>query len=261
MSLKFGIILSVYNSIDYLRECLRPWIEYENPYDLIISVVDCKFKGFDDGLSSVNSTDGTIELLQQYLNRGEINHLAILPPSEEHVARTLATEPLKLAKVDYIWNLDSDEIYTPEQINNIINFVSRNEFTWCFRINFKNYVFDKNHYIEGFCPRRIWKTGNKNQRLESFYYDNDCLYRDNVLGNTFKDSDVSTIGIPKNIAFIDHWTWLSDERSKQKVLYQKKRWGPNGCSYSWDDKNNCIIFNEKYYKLTNTMKPELISVH
>ena len=62
-----------------------------------------------------------------------------------------------------------------------------------------------------------------------------------------RDIDAFPCGIiGQNVAWIRHYTWLNNERSKKKVEYQKARgWT---CSYEWDYNENKLKFNAEYYK-------------
>jgi len=74
-------------------------------------------------------------------------------------------------------------------------------------------------------------------------------------GTDYKNA--SHLEIPRNIAHIKHMTWLHSN-GKAKVEYQKKRWGEEGCSYSWNYEKNILEFNEAFYAKNNLALPNLI---
>ncbi len=86
--------------------------------------------------------------------------------------------------------------------------------------------------------------------INRFYFDSDFIYNDpnSIYTNT-------TV-IPREIAFVDHYSWLSDDpRTKSKIKYQNMRYvGPNGsipenlrCAFIWDDERNKLDFNKDFW--------------
>lgn len=241
--MKFGILLTAYACEDTLRRCLEPWIKLQFP----ISAVSVPFEEYKD---VEQNNEATTEIL---IEEG----LGIFEPKfiKEHEARNLALSKLLESNVDYIWLLDGDEIYTEEQIKRIIEFVEAHEDICWFSIPFKNFVFDENQYVEGFCPPRIFHTNYQNCKLLKAYWDNDFLY-------SYKDSEISykqlsTLSIPKKISNIKHLTWLNNERSKKKVEYQMKHF-KGVCSYAWNKAENKLEFNQDYYFSRSLLPPKII---
>ena len=149
-----------------------------------------------------------------------------------------------------VWRIIYGNSYTV-QIENIFKFVENNPFTTWFKIHFKNYVIDKNHYITDFCPPRIFRT----ESIAEFFYDNDCLYYTDG-GGKVSYLNFPSMTVPKNIAFVKHYTWLDNERSKQKCEYQEKHFAHGaGCSFKWE--NSHLTWNLEYFKKTGTSIPEI----
>ena len=109
-----------------------------------------------------------------------------------------------------------------------------------YKINFKNYVFDKTQWIDGFNPNRIFHM-KKNPKLDKMFRDNDVLYEGRI-----PQTKLPGLEIPRDVAHIKHLTWLSDEKSKKKYEYNLKHIGT--CSYELDYDNDKLIFSEEYYK-------------
>lgn len=254
--MRIGVLLSLFREKDFIEPCLAPWLALKQAgLDIVISVVYARFEGND---LAETEDDGSIEKLHEYLERGDIDY-CIFPANvlSEHAARNLALKPLIDNGIDYLYLLGVDEIYKESEIKNILKYVKDNPLSDYFNINFKNYTFDSKTYTKGFCPPRIYKIQIPAGKLDSLYYDDDCKYLSKD-GKYIDYKSLSCKKIPENIAFIDHHTWYG-ERAKNKVAYQKAHFShsPAGCSFDWDEKENKLIFNENYYKITGQAKPEL----
>ena len=131
-----------------------------------------------------------------------------------------------------------------------------------FKISLKNHVFDLDHYLEEpFCPPRIFKTNiNNNLFLEGFYWDNDMCYKTKEDNNSLVSYEAieELEIIPKEVAYIPHYTWLNDKIGKRKVEYQHKHFGH--CSYKWNEEKECIEFDESFYKNQNLPIPKVKNV-
>jgi len=258
--LKFGLVIAVYNAIDYLSQCIDSWVDFRQKYgNLKIAIVDCKFDDFEDTSLSNNSNDGTCELLNQYLKKNKIDFFEKLPSKKkEHDARNVALNFLLKEKVDYIITWGVDEFASLEEIEKITNFVEQNPAECCFTINYKNYIFDDRHWADGFCPYRIWKTIHYILKLESFYWDDDCVYIDVISGDKVCDKMLPLCKIPKDIAHIKHHTWDNLQRNIIKILYQQKHFKSGaGCFLKYNEKENKVEWNLEYFKKTNQNIPQL----
>ena len=242
--MKIGLIASAYNCGDFLDDCLEPWFRFkkESNHELYCSIIhNCFHENEELGLP-LNSSDNTESILESYYSNGLLNnYFSSQKYLKEHEARNVCLKSVLDNKVDYVWTLGLDEIFTVEEINKILKFVEINPFVDWFKINYKNYIFDGSVWIDGFCPPRIFKV-NCHGGLKELYYDDDFVYAD---GTDYKK--LPNIEIPSSIAHIKHMTWLH-ENGKAKVEYQKARWGDSGCSYSWNYQENKLEFNKKFYQ-------------
>ena len=254
--MKIGVIFTAFNTEEYIAESLKGLIDARqnklDGHEFFMVAVSLPFKDFP-----IENRDNTQEILKNYYNAKLIDELIIEPEFiKETEARTLALKKLIDNNCTFSWQIDSDEFYSIDHISKIIKFLEFNKLCAWFKVSYKNFVFDTNTYlIEPFIPARIHrlKFHDANIKIiaDSFYDDNNILYKENDGNVLFWDSGMPNMTIPKNYVWIPHYCWLSNERSKKKIDYQMKRWGR--CSYKWE---NGLIFNREYYKSINQPLPE-----
>lgn len=252
--MKIGIIYVGYQTEEYIESSLAPWIKARqdktNDNQFCICAVSTPFLGF----TNEDKLDGTIPMLSKYLSEDKIDHLITDPKNiPETQARGMALKWLIEQDVDIVWQVDSDEFYTLDQIGKISYFVELNPFITWFRLNLKNYVFtDKQYLFEPFTPPRIHRTSFQGFTASSFTQDNDIAY------GGLNQHIFANMTVPQNIAWINHFSWLSNLRSKQKIQYQNKRgWE---CSFAWDVTNDHLCWNKSYFNNRGlTYPPQIIS--
>lgn len=240
--MKIGIVISVYNGIDFLEECLKDWIELREKFDIKIAIVDCLFAKFSG--ETPNSNDGTIELLEKYLKEKKIDFFEKLPSGlSESEARNIAIGYLiNEENVSHILTTAPDEIFYKTQIEYLINYLEQERTKALFYINYKNYISSKNTYILGFCPKRIWVVDIGDFVFNGLIHDDDGIYFDKKNNRNIIDSFFPSETIPD--LKIKHYSWLDGETSRKKIEYQKARnWL---CSYKIE--NGKVCFNEEFYK-------------
>ena len=253
--MKIGLILAQYNGQDYISKCLTSWIEYRKENDLLISCLDGRFTGFGQENGSDQSTDGSLTYLQNCYEKDYIDFLDSFAGVSEAEARNIALKHLIDNSCNLIFSIGVDEIFALNDINNIFTFVKNNPFVFVFQIHYKNLIWD-NQYIEGFCPRRIWKVKGSTCSLKGFYNDDDCQYLLNS-GQTVIDTQLSTQAIPKTKAFIEHHTWNNTARSIKKINYQNSR---PGWLCSFEHKDGKIQFCKEYYRRTGQPYPTVFKM-
>lgn len=266
--MKIGVIYCGYGTNEYIKDSLGPWINARatklGGHEYMICAVSLCFKGFD------GADDGTQSMLRSYLGDGSIDWLITGPNGQpETAARGEALRWLVDNGADVIWQADSDEFYELDQIDRIARFVEANPWVVWFRLSLRNTVFTKDQYlVEPFTPPRIHQVKHGYLVSESFWDDNNVLYRGwprrswpdwneiiELDKYPSKDTSFASMTVPQSVAWIRHETWLSNERSKSKLSYQRARgWT---CSFTWDDTNNRLIFNEAYYKARGEPLPEV----
>ena len=261
--MKIGLLVCGYNCHNNLDDRMNSWFKLSKENNITISFVSARFKEYEELNINQNNTKTTQKLLE-YFHNGKIQFLEIPDKSLlEHEARNLALSHLKYEKCDLIWLLDaSDEYYTEDNILKILEYIKRgdNFFYYWFSIPFKNYVFNEKTWISGFCPPRIFrcKFGDTTHcELDKFYFDNDVQYKltGDCLNNVISYKSLPNKKIPDSFLLngIKHLTWLDNEISHQKVLYQEKHFGV--CSYKWE--NGHLKFNEEYYNRLNITIPDI----
>lgn len=241
--MRIGILACGYNCADGLEDRLKPFMRD----DFVISAVSAPFEGFP---TTYRENEATVEVLTTLLKKDKIKWMYhSSSPQTELEARNNALIPLlSTEKLDYIFQLDlSDEYFKDKDIDNIIKFIEQNKDIAYFSINFKNYIFSRDAWIDGFCPARIHKVSffnGQTLKISSFYEDNNIFYV-NSEGYRILDKQLPHKEISKHLVFVRHDSWLNDDRSKKKVQYQLARgWIP---SFKWD-KENGLEYNPEYYR-------------
>jgi hypothetical protein len=252
--MKIGITTIGYQCAEHMQSVLAPWLSPDVEADVVISASHGVFPETATLGYPIKSTDGTIELLQEYREFGKIGNLIITDkPTYEKDLRNLTLPFLFEQNVDLIWLLDlQDEIYTPQDINRILDFINQDKFPSWYKIKFKNYVIDNNHYVDDFVAPRVWRT-DRGMGLQEFYYDNEMIYKSGI-----KQEQIPSEIIPKEVAFIKHLSWVgSPDYLKRKIAFQHNHYGL--CSYRWNEAENKLELNDDFYKTYNKIKPRIFS--
>lgn len=252
--MRVGILCNFYGFPHYLNDVLKSWFKFKDRF--IFAAASCKFDQYLNINYLKEDTETAFRLKTQY--KDLISYVYDTQISNDSIVRNYPLNYLLENKADYIWLLDEDEFYTEDQINNILNFVESEPFVPWFKINFKNYVNDEKHWIDGFCPPRIFRASFNKLKLDRFYFENDIIYKD----KDNKDIDYKTLAnleIPKSFAHVKHYSWCGDkEFLKNKVKYQLLRY--NGiCSYKWNQKEEKLELDiDNYYNKFNINPPTII---
>lgn len=261
---KIGVIFCAFNVEEYVRDSIRSWIELKTQYNISIAAISVPFAEY---ISENIPDDKTTEILRkEYLDLNKINYLIDTPRYiKEYEARDLAAQSLLKEDCDHIVLWDGDEIATSEQLINIINYVETNTWYSWFAFSYKNFIFDRNTFLDRpFTPPRWFRVYTNGYTFQKIYFDNDALYQGTVNKlNSFQNKaisykDLPSKIIPTRVAWIPHYTWLNDERSRRKVEYQKKHFGH--CSFRWDSEKKSLFFDSEYFKKTGEPIPEVIHI-
>lgn len=243
---KFGIIFSAYNAQPYLSNALDPWIMARKTrlggHEFVICAVSVPFEGFNQ-----SRNDDTLDILAVSALFGKIDHVVHQDvPMKETEARGAALKWLVDQGVEASWIVDSDEFYTIAEIEQISSFVEASPLISLFRLCLKNYVFDsKTYLVEPFTPPRIHRIRPYQSTAVAcgFWDDNNVEYFRK--SGKFHDIQLPGLTVPKSCAFVSHASWLNDERSKRKILYQNSRPGWK-CSFDWDDFRGGLIWRDGF---------------
>jgi hypothetical protein len=246
--MKIGFLLCAYNQEEFIHDCLRDLVKFSKENGHVISAASVPFKEYEDMGVEV---DDTTEILRKKVG-GDIDYLVDSPQFiSEAEARTLALKPLLEEGCTYVHLIDSDEVYSYDNLNNIVNYLARDEFIDWYSVCLKNYV-GEGYLEEPFTPPRIFKVKSRKGALTHFYFDNDVIYGE------VSYKGLSNKVIPKEIAFVPHFSWTNTEKNKAKIAYQSRHFSHfAGCGYQWDEERG-VVFNEEYYKKTGQPMSKII---
>jgi hypothetical protein len=256
--MKIGISSIGYESKELLEKCFNAWNEIKNNKSLCPEITDIKIcfghGCFEETYKlgfSLYSIDGTVELAKEMKIKGEIDELIIYDePQKEFEMWTNNLNKLKEQDIDLLIMVNVDEIWDIEEIKKLIKFIKKNELVDYFKINFKNYCINYKTWVDDFIVPRAWFI-NKNDGLKRFYQDELVEYN-----NGKRDYSASFLVVPRVLIFPKHYSWVgSKEYLQRKLNFQALRFGT--CSYSWDNKNDCLQLNELFYKQYGIPKPTL----
>ena len=234
--MKIGIIYCGYNTEEYVKDSISPWIEAKDQYDIRISAVSIPFKEY---AGITEEKDSTTDYLLSLREDGKIETVFTEPKYvKEYVARNFCWYDLQASNPDFMIFVDSDEIYTRESITRIFDYVQAHPEYESYQVNFKNYILDGKSWID-FHPFRIYRN-DRNGGIRHLYHDGDVMFNNGKIAN-----QTHFTLIPKQVAHIRHMTWLDNEKSKLKVQYHLKHFG--ACSYRWNEEKKGLEIDYGYY--------------
>ncbi len=229
---KIGVLYCGFNQLENIKNTLTFWNELNIPgFEFIVGVISVPFSEYKNTNLKLDGSEKYIKSLPKKNIKYKIFDPLYI---KETQARSICLFKLMSNNPSLIWQVDSDEYYTLDNVKQILNFTSVNHTTYAFLVNFKNYIFDGKDYVD-FSASKI----NKIDQLKplGFIDDNRILYEGGKVANP--------IEIPKDVAWVQHLTWLN-ETGKQKVEYQQKHFGH--CSYKWNEEKQSLEFDLEYYK-------------
>lgn len=251
---KILVIYTAYNAEEYVEESLAPFLNHP---DCVVVASSRKFSRFPEARND-NTVSLLNKLFDEYPNFIGLDY-SDDPVDREHEAKNVVLEiaatHAKEAPPQYVMIVDSDEFYTREDIDKIIEEIDGHPEIVTFRVPLRNFINDTKHYLEEpFCPPRLFRTSFKTNWTEpkgsfallNFYWDNDvCYFRIEEGQEKFEVYRFDQFGV-KTIksVWVDHYSWLDNERSKKKIEYQRKHFGH--CGFKWE---NGVKFDEAYYKI------------
>ena len=240
--MKLGVIYCGYNQLSNIGNTLSFWNDLSiEGVDIDVSVVSVPFEEY---LDIDHVEDGSTDYLKA-IEKNNIKNIIFDPKYvPESKARGKSLEFLSGFNPDYIWQVDSDEYYTKDNVLNILSFLEKDK-NLSYSVNFKNYIFDGNHYLDTFCVPKINRVTRTS--LLGFVDDNRVFYKDVGV--------IEATPIPKEVAWVKHMTWLH-EYGKDKVAYQLKHFGD--CSYKWNESLSQLEIDLDYYARHGYQVPTVI---
>lgn len=256
---RYGVLYCAYNTEKYIIPSLTPWVNRKKSHDIIIAGVHGMFKEYHES----GYIDHDVETLN-LLKAAPLDYLYIQndydkPEGQpfyelEHQVRNNGLAYLLANDCDYIILLDSDEIWTEVEIENLLEYIEKNKFITWFSVEYKNLTFTEETYTKGFSPPRVFKV-NSTKKLSGLYWDNDFDYN----GISYKQ--LPNKKVPLHLANPKHYTWLNDHRSLDKIRYQTIHFNNGaGCSFRWDDNFGGLGWNLDYFEKTKQPIPKLYNI-
>lgn len=246
--MRIGVIFCAWQTEDYVERALAPWLAAKaqrlGGHDFVLCAVSAPFAGFDQS----EPQDRTRPILGALAHTGALDHVVVTDkPIAETEARGRALRWLIDQGATDVIQADSDEFPTTDQLSRILAFwAARPHVCWA-RLSYKNRVFTPDQYlVEPFTPPRIHRVHapGGGYRAHSFHQDNNVTYGGTVTRDLIPDERFPSVTVPKTVAWIDHWTWLNDARSRRKIEYQLKGRGWPTCTFDWDDSRGGLIFRD-----------------
>ena len=243
--MKIGIQILAYNCVDTFESLIEPWVKLKNKYDIKIWVGSGQFKIYHDmGCKNLNSL--TIKLLKKLLNEGKTNYLFQPDPNNllgDHTTRDKCIPWMKENDIDLMVQLDSDEFYTEEEVNNYLKFVVNNP-NYNYKTVFNNLTGDGSKGYDW--PKHTAWWIKRFGGISHYYYDAHWSYAgENNENIEYRWPDSLTI--PKELVNPKHYTWTNDKNIggpshvKEKIAYQEKYYNNGECGYKWDEEAKKVI--------------------
>lgn len=258
--MNIGITSIGYQCREHLDKVFAPWVKIKQGAlkdkidNLWIGTAHaCFVETFVAGYPK-DSTDGTVDAFNEYKNQGVIDQLTLFENPDYEFNVWNSNLPFLFGKnIDLLWMINLDEVWELEEISTLIDITKKHPQADYFKINFKNFVFNYNTYVDDFVVPRVWRT-NRNGGIKGFHYDDEMTFNN---GET--DKKVPFLVIPKNVLFPKHYSWVgSKEYLQRKLRFQTEHYLIS--SYKWDDEKDCLAFNEEYYEKFNKEKPTLYKI-
>lgn len=235
--MRIGVLGSFYECAELLPQVLTPWKDLkESGFPIEIAAVNAQFKEYAD-LGYQNDDESTRVVIEQHKELFDFVHIAKVPLLEKDV-RNIGLQYLLSKKVDLIWILDGDEIYTEQEIKGILDRVAQTPQFDYYHIYFDNRIFETIRSGDDFFPPRIFRT-DRNLGIREFSWDNEIVFND----GSGLSGRVPGI-IPKSIAHVLHHTWRKKDALK-KVRYQERHFGYS--MFRFDEPSGKFTFNEQYF--------------
>lgn len=222
MKIAFGMI--VFNGDYVLEECLSAVYPFAS--QILISEGPVRYWQ-DEGYTT--STDRTNEILDSFPDPEGKIHI-VHGQYEEKDEECRAYMPHLRDDIDYIWNLDSDEIYKPEDIESIIDILEKEEYTsvgirsCSFYGGFERYIggfeLKKDNFLRIFkvYPGATWQT----HRPPTIIAPGDV----NTLPDKHLDSD--TLWEEYGIQMY-HYSYVFPKQVNEKIAYYRSKVSKENC--------------------------------
>ena len=240
--MKIGIQLIAYNSAEVLEELISPWLRLKDKYDLKVWVGSGQFNTYNQ-MGCENLNGPTIKLLEEMIKEGKIDYLFQPDPEnllDDHETRDKCIPWMEEQDIDLMIQVDSDEFYTEQEVENLITFIEENPQPSVYNVVFDNVVGDSREDWVRFAAGWIKRHGG----IKNYYFD--CHF-------SFSEGeyrDAPNITVPKTLVHPTHSTWTHNKNTtgpshiQEKIDYQNRVYGGDvgvtRCEMIWDKKEQRI---------------------
>ena len=236
--MKTSFVIIVLNGMPFIEFSLKAVYPYAHEVIIVEGAVEqCLFAANEDG----SSKDGTVEFIKSFPDPDNKIKLiqGIWPEKCE-----MQDEALKHTTGDWIWLVDSDEVYCKSDFEKIINLVDNDDSI--FQVNFFNFMFWKNSFEWNFTAPEFQTDAWSKRRLFKFapgakfisHRPPQIEYPEGVILGTRLVTGAETVAM--GIRFC-HYSYVFECQMKQRCeLYKRYKWGGE-----WDKMNewyqNCWL--------------------
>jgi len=247
--MKIGIQISAYNCESTFEKLIKPWIDIKDKYDIKIWVGSGQFEIYQR-MGCENLNGPTIELFKRLLDKGSIDYLFQSDPNnllDDHTTRNKCIPWMKENDIDLMIQLDADEFYSTEDVENYLNFVTNNQEYDSYNTIFRNSISDNDDYD---WSKHTSSWIKRHSGISHYYFDAHFSYVGKSQFGIPSDElnieyrRVTNIEIPKELVNPTHYCWDTENRTtgpahiKEKIEYQKIYYHDGECGYAWDEKEN-----------------------
>ena len=232
---KFSFVMIVLNGMPFIEASLKSI--YDFAYEIVIiegAVEKCAFAANPDG----SSTDGTVEFIKAFPDPE--NKIKLIQGKWPEKCE-MQNEGLNRVTGDYLWLIDSDEVYKKEDITTIYETLKQDT-------TIKQVTIPPIHFWKGFnhifyskkIAERFWRIFQINRPCHFTTHRPPTLYWDGQKKLT-RDMNVWNISLDNKIRLY-HYSYVFEEQVRQKMtLYTHYGWNKPWKLDLDDWYNNCFL--------------------
>jgi len=240
---KFSFVMIVLNGMPFIEYSLKSVYEFAHEIIIVEGAVEkCMFAANPDG----SSTDGTLEFIKSFPDRQ--NKIKLIQGKWPEKCE-MQNEALKYVTGDYVWLIDSDEVYKKEDMEKVKALIRADPSITQFNFNGDNF-WKGLDYI--FVSPKFFETGAHWRRVFKFVKGASfTTHRPPTMiwpgsDKTTEQMHLLDGTITRQMGIIPyHYSYVLDKQVRQKIeLYNK---------YNWSDKwgiNLLEWYNECFLKWT-----------
>jgi glycosyltransferase involved in cell wall biosynthesis len=149
--MKIGILMNVYNEIDWIDTVLRSVEDWADEHVILEGAYQIAIKAG----AEERSTDGTVDVLNDFQRRNRSVKVIHSNEQDERFQLQVGLEYLKGRSVDWYLLLDGDEVWPKKSLNLIRKYMEKGEKEgiYQYRANFYNFTNSFDLYTDGIFKR------------------------------------------------------------------------------------------------------------